>query len=638
MTDTSPLTGTAYIADQLKRLPTRPGVYRMYGEDAEVLYVGKAKSLKDRVSSYATLNGHTNRIARMITETRRMEFVVTETETESLLLEANLIKSLKPRYNVLMRDDKSFANILLATDHPIPRIMKHRGARKREGHYFGPFASAGAVNRTLNTLQKAFLLRSCSDSVLESRSRPCLLHQIKRCAAPCVDLISPEEYNALVEEALSFLRGKNSDVQGQLSKEMEAAAEALDFERAAQLRDRIRALTFVQESQGINLAGLAEADVFAIHADGGQACIQTFFFRAGQNLGTHSYFPKHDKEEAPDIILESFIAQFYDNQVPPRQVLVSEELPNQALLADALTTKAGRKIEVSAPARGDKLALIRQARTNAREALGRRLAETTSQARLLKALGDRLGMSAPPRRIEVYDNSHTGGTGALGGMVVATEEGFKKNQYRKFNIKDEDLSPGDDFGMMREVLTRRFKRLIKEEDPTSENWPSLIIIDGGEGQLNAAREVMEDLGLPIGLDTENGEITILSIAKGRREDEQGRRRADRTMAATGEQFFLPGIAPFTLPPRSEVLYFLLRLRDEVHRFAIGSHRARRSKDMVKNPLDAIEGIGGKRKKSLLHHFGSAKAVANAKPADLSAVEGISASLAQRIYDHFHPAG
>ncbi|RFB04644.1 excinuclease ABC subunit UvrC [Parvularcula marina] len=638
MTDTSPLTGTAYIADQLKRLPTRPGVYRMYDQDAEVLYVGKAKSLKDRVSSYATLNGHTNRIARMITETRRMEFVVTETETESLLLEANLIKSLKPRYNVLMRDDKSFANILLATDHPVPRIMKHRGARKREGHYFGPFASAGAVNRTLNTLQKAFLLRSCSDSVLESRSRPCLLHQIKRCAAPCVDLISPEEYNALVEEALSFLRGKNSDVQGQLSKEMEAAAEALDFERAAQLRDRIRALTFVQESQGINLAGLAEADVFAIHADGGQACIQTFFFRAGQNLGTHSYFPKHDREEAPEIILESFIAQFYDNQVPPRQVLVSEELPNQALLADALTTKADRKIDVSTPARGDKLALIRQARTNAREALGRRLAETTSQARLLKALGDRLGMSAPPRRIEVYDNSHTGGTGALGGMVVATEEGFKKNQYRKFNIKDEDLSPGDDFGMMREVLTRRFKRLIKEEDPTSENWPSLIIIDGGEGQLNAAREVMEDLGLPIGLDTENGEITLLSIAKGRREDEQGRRRADRTMAATGEQFFLPGIAPFTLPPRSEVLYFLLRLRDEVHRFAIGSHRARRSKEMVKNPLDAIEGIGGKRKKSLLHHFGSAKAVANAKPADLSAVEGISASLAQRIYDHFHPAG
>ena len=632
------LTGAAYIADQLKRLPARPGVYRMYGAEDEILYVGKARNLKARVSSYASLNGHTNRIARMILETRRMELVVTETETESLLLEANLIKSLKPRYNVLMRDDKSFANILLATDHPVPRILKHRGAQKREGHYFGPFASAGAVNRTLNTLQKAFLLRSCSDAVLESRTRPCLLHQIKRCSAPCVGLVTPAEYQALVDEALDFLKGRNSKVQAKLSAEMEDAAEALDFERAASLRDRIRALTYVQEHQGVNLASLDEADVFAIHADGGQACIQSFFFRAGQNLGAQSHFPRHDKDMQPEDILESFIAQFYDGRLPPRLVIVSEDLPNHDLLAEALGTTAGRKVEILRPARGEKLTLIRQAQTNAREALGRRLAETTSQARLLKALGERLGMTAPPRRIEVYDNSHTGGTGALGGMIVATEEGFRKNQYRKFNIKDEDLSPGDDFGMMREVLTRRFKRLVKEEDPSSENWPSLVVIDGGQGQLTAAREVMEDLGLPVGLDTENGEIALLSVAKGRREDEKGRRRADRTAAATGEEFHLPGIAPFTLPPRSEVLYFLLRLRDEAHRFAIGSHRARRSKDMVKNPLDAIEGIGGKRKKALLHHFGSAKAVSRAGPADLAAVEGISAALAQRIYEHFHPAG
>ena len=636
--EAAPLTGSAYIADQIKRLPARPGVYRMFNAAGEVLYVGKAKSLKSRVSSYASLNGHTNRIARMITETRRMEFVVTETETESLLLEANLIKSLKPRYNVLMRDDKSFANILLATDHPVPQVLKHRGAQKRKGHYFGPFASAGAVNRTLNTLQKAFLLRSCSDSVLESRTRPCLLHQIKRCSAPCVGLVSEEEYAALVGEALAFLEGRNHDVQAKLSAEMETAAENLEFERAANLRDRIRALTYVQESQGVNVASLDEADVFAIHADGGQACVQTFFFRAGQNLGTHSFFPRHDREEIPEDILESFIAQFYDAKMPPKRVLVSETLPNQDLLADALGTKAGRRVEITTPARGEKLALVRQAKTNARESLGRRLAETSSQTRLLKALGERLGMTAPPRRIEVYDNSHTGGTGALGGMVVATEEGFKKNQYRKFNIKDEDLSPGDDFGMMREVLTRRFKRLIKEEDASSENWPSLVIIDGGEGQLNAALEVMQDAGLPVGLDTENGEITLLSVAKGRREDEQGRRRADRTASATGEQFHVPGLSPFTLPPRSEVLYFLLRLRDEAHRFAIGSHRARRSKEMVKNPLDGIEGIGGKRKKALLHHFGSAKAVARAKQSDLAAVEGISAALAQRIYDHFHPSG
>nr|WP_202944363.1 excinuclease ABC subunit UvrC [Parvularcula bermudensis] len=634
----APLSGTDLIADELKRLPPRPGVYRMMNAEGDVLYVGKAKSLKARVASYATLNGHSTRIARMILETAAMEFVVTDTETESLLLEANLIKSLKPRYNVLLRDDKSFANILIATDHETPRIMKHRGAHTRPGHYFGPFASAGAVNRTLNTLQKAFLLRSCTDNVLESRSRPCLLHQIKRCSAPCVDLISTDDYSALVEEARAFLKGKNRDVQAALSRQMEDAAGDLDFERAAALRDRIRALTYVQESQGINISSLEEADVFAIHADGGQACIQSFFFRAGQNLGALSHFPRHGQEEPPADILESFIAQFYDGKAPPRLILVSERLENQSLLADALSTTAGHRVDVLRPERGEKAQLIVQTRNNAREALGRRLSETASQTKLLMAVQDQLDLSAPPKRIEVYDNSHISGTNAIGAMVVATDEGFRKNQYRTFNIKAEDISAGDDFGMMREVLDRRFKRLVKEEQPGSENWPSLVVIDGGLGQLNAAKSVLEDHGLLIGGDIEAGEICLLSIAKGRRENERGERRADRTAAATGEQFFLPGQTPFTLPPRSEVLYYLQRLRDEAHRFAIGTHRAKRSREATRTPLDDIEGIGAKRKKALLHHFGSAKAVARAKAKDLAAVEGISAALADRIYAHFHPEG
>lgn len=627
--------GTSLIAEEVKRLPHKPGVYRMFGADGEVLYVGKAKSLKSRVSSYATLNGHSNRIARMISETHRMEFVVTETETESLLLEANLIKSLKPRYNVLMRDDKSFANILLAADHEIPQILKHRGAQKRPGQYFGPFASAGAVNRTLNTLQKAFLLRSCSDSVYDSRSRPCLLYQIKRCSAPCVDLISAKAYGKLVQEAKGFLNGKSHAVQADLSRQMEEAAEALDFERAAGLRDRIKALTYVQESQGINPGSVDEADVFSIYADGGQACVQAFFFRAGQNLGAQSYFPKHDKEMEPGEILESFLAQFYDTRQPPRLILVSTEMEQQQLLSEALTTKATRKVEISVPSRGEKKQLVESALRNAKEALGRRLAETSSQRKLLEAMAEQLDLTAPPRRIEVYDNSHISGTNAIGGMIVANGEGFQKNQYRKFNIKDTKLTPGDDFGMMREVLTRRFSRLMREETPGSDNWPSLIVIDGGHGQLSVAREVMEDAGVPIGPDTENGEIMLLSVAKGRRENERGERRADRTAGAAGEQFFVLGRPPFMLPPRSPVLYYLQRLRDEAHRFAIGTHRAKRSKEMVSNPLDAIEGIGGKRKRALLHHFGSAKAIARAKPADLAAVEGISQQLAERIYDHFH---
>ncbi|WOI54261.1 excinuclease ABC subunit UvrC [Parvularcula sp. LCG005] len=633
-----PLIGAALIADYVKHLPPRPGVYRMMADDGELLYVGKARSLKSRVSNYTTLNGHSNRIARMISETRSMEFVVTETETESLLLEANLIKSLKPRYNVLMRDDKSFANILLATDHPVPQITKHRGAQKRPGHYFGPFASAGAVNRTLNTLQKAFLLRSCTDSVYESRTRPCLLHQIKRCSAPCTGEVSEAGYGELVAEAMAFLNGRNRDIQTLLSKQMEEASIALDFERAASLRDRIRALTYIQESQGINPGSVDEADLFAVHADGGQACIQVFFFRAGQNLGAHAFFPKHDRELPTAQILSSFIAQFYDNRMPPRQILLSEGLEDEELLAEALGIKAGRKVTILAPQRGEKRELAEHALMNAREALGRRLSDTASQMQLLRALGDQLGLTAPPRRIEVYDNSHTGGTNALGGMIVATEEGFRKNQYRKFNIKDTSLTPGDDFGMMREVLDRRFARLMKEETPSSDNWPSLIVIDGGAGQLSVAKQAMEDAGITIGPDTENGEIMLLSVAKGRREDERGQRRADRTAAATGEQFFIPGRAPFMLPPRSPVLYYLQRLRDEAHRFAIGSHRAKRSKAMVANPLDGIDGIGAKRKKALLHHYGSAKAVSRANAYDLSQVEGISEELAQRIYDFFHPTG
>jgi excinuclease ABC subunit C len=629
------LSGAALIADHVKRLPNKPGVYRMIGADNEVLYVGKAKNLKKRVTSYTKHGGHSNRIMRMISLTRAMEFVVTETETESLLLEANLIKQLKPKFNVLLRDDKSFPHILIALDHAAPQIIKHRGAQKRKGHYFGPFASAGAVNRTINTLQKAFLLRTCSDSVYEARTRPCMLHQIKRCAAPCVDLVSEEEYGALVDEAVEFLNGRNHDIQRRYSKDMEQAAEALDFERAAALRDRIRALTFVQESQDINPGTVVNADVFAIYCDGGQACIQAFFFRAGQNWGNHAYFPRHDKEETPGDILQAFLAQFYDTREPPKQILASEELQDGALLAEALSIRAQHKVEVLSPQRGEKRDLIKHALMNAKEALGRRLSESATQKKLMRQMADVLGMETPPARIEVYDNSHISGTNALGAMIVAGEEGFRKNQYRKFNIKSEELTPGDDFGMMREVLTRRFARLLKEETPTSENWPGLVVIDGGKGQMTAAREAMEEVGIDIGPDIEAGQIMLVCVAKGRREDERGNKRVDRTMGATGEQFIVPNREPFTLEPRSPVLYYLQRLRDEAHRFAIGSHRARRKKQLTSNPLDGVEGIGAKRKRALLLHFGSAKAVARAKRDDLAAVDGISEAMATRIYDHFH---
>ena len=627
-TDACPLRGAALIADHVKRLPAKPGVYRMIGEKATVLYVGKAKNLKNRVSSYAKPSGHSNRIMRMISETAAMEFVVTGTETEALLLEANLIKQLKPRYNVILRDDKSFPFILVAEDHDAPQILKHRGARKRTGAYFGPFASAGAVNRTLNTLQKAFLLRSCSDSIYDGRTRPCLLHQIKRCAAPCVDLINKEDYRALVSEAKMFLSGDNQSVQKALSVQMEAASEQLDFERAATLRDRIRALSYVQGSQDINPSGIAEADIFAIHSENRQSCVQVFFFRAGQNWGNHAFFPKHDKDDDPAVILDAFIAQFYDSREAPSTILVSHTPPQSALLCEALSLRSGRKVTIHQPQRGEKRDVVNAAAMNAREALSRRMAESASQQRSLQQLSHVLGLEASPSRIEVYDNSHIQGTNAVGAMIVAGPDGFSKNQYRKFNIKSESLTPGDDYAMMREVFTRRFARLVKEENAER---PDLVIIDGGKGQLSVALDAMKE----VGIDPEAEGIAVIGVAKGRRETDTGEKRIDRTMGAVGEQVVLPGRAPFTLPPRDPGLFVLQRLRDEAHRFAIGAHKAKRKKDISANPLDSIPGIGAKRKRALLNHFGSAKEIARAKAQDLQTVEGVSAALAERIYDFFH---
>lgn len=621
--------GAALIADEVLRLPGKPGVYRMMNVAGDVLYVGKAKNLKNRVSSYAKAGGHSNRITRMISETARMEFVVTATETEALLLEANLIKQLKPRYNVIFRDDKSFAYILIAEDHPAPQIMKHRGARKRKGAYYGPFASAGAVNRTLNTLQKAFLLRSCNDSVFDNRTRPCLLHQIKRCSAPCVGLVSDGDYGVLVAEAKTFLNGDSQSVQRQLSTEMEVAASALDFEKAARLRDRIRALTYVQGSQDINADGVAEADIFAIHSEGGQSCAQVFFFRAGQNWGNAAFFPKHDREDDPAAVLSAFMAQFYDGREPPTLILTSQS-PDQAdLLAEALTLKAGRKVAIMTPARGEKRSIVDQAVMNAREALSRRMAESASQQKSLARLAEVLDLDSPPRRIEVYDNSHISGANAVGAMIVSGPDGFEKKHYRKYNIKSAELTPGDDYAMMREVLTRRFSRMVKEDDEDSR--PDLVIIDGGKGQLSAALGVFEELGL----DPQSEGIAIVGVAKPRRENESGEKRVDRTMGAVGEQVVAPGKEPFLLAPRDPALYFIQRLRDEAHRFAIGAHRAKRAKSLGANPLDEIPGVGPSKKRALLNHFGSAKEIARAKPEDLTAVDGVSEALAQRIYDFFH---
>ncbi|MCB9972265.1 MAG: excinuclease ABC subunit UvrC [Hyphomonas sp.] len=614
----APLRGVDVIKDNLTRLPAKPGVYRMFGDADEVLYVGKARNLKARVSNYTRLGGHTQRIARMISMTRRMEFVVTESETEALLLEASLIKSLKPRFNVLLRDDKSFPYILIRRNHEAPQIKKYRGSKHDEGDYFGPFASAGAVMRTLDTLQKAFLLRTCEDSVYSVRTRPCMLHQIKRCAAPCVGLISIPDYQELADEAADFLRGKGADLQKRLAAEMEAAAEATDFERAAALRDRIRAIAHVRGSQDVNPEDIEEADIFAIAMEGGVSCVQVFFIRAGQNWGATAHYPRHERDQTTEEILAAFLAQFYDKRPPPRLILVSDVPEQEELIAEALSLKAGRKVEIRKPERGGKKDLVAQAARNASEAVTRKLAESASQARLLKEVAKVFELEKPPERIEIYDNSHIQGTNAVGGMVVAGPDGFMKTAYRKFNIKDSAIEPGDDYGMMREVMRRRFSRAKKEkEEGNPANWPDLVLIDGGLGQLNAVIEALAEIDLT------PEDVTLVSIAKG----------VDRN--AGREQFFRPGRAPFKLPETAPVLYYLQRLRDEAHRWAIGAHRKKRSADISKSPLDEIEGVGPARKKALLHHFGSARAVARAKVVDLMEVDGVNEALAERIHGHFN---
>lgn len=739
----SGMSGPDIIRDQVSRLPGRPGVYRMYGADGDLLYVGKARNLRARVSNYAKLGGQTQRVARMISLTRSMEFVVTASETEALLLEANLIKRLKPRFNIILRDDKSFPHILIRDDHEAPQVLKHRGAKSAGGRYFGPFASAGAVDHTLDTLQKAFLLRTCTDSVFATRSRPCMLHQMQRCSAPCVGLIAPEEYRDLVRQAERFLEGDAETLAEQLAAEMENAAAAMDYERAARLRDRIRALSAVRQSQSINPDGLVEADVFAIHADAGRSAVQAFFFRAGQNWGATVWYPRHERDDTPEQVLSAFIAQFYDDKPVPKLILLNCELEDVALMTDALELRASHKVEIRTPQRGEKRGIVEQAELNAREALGRKLSETQSQEKILAAVQKVFDLPRRPSRIEVYDNSHIMGTQMVGGMIVAGPEGFEKNSYRKFNIADEGIHPGDDYGMMREVMRRRFSRLKKEwdelaeprpvclddagsftlelelapaaepgpeaagqqtsgpdADPSSlkdfeeslcaidgvstaacrirsgrliitcglrdpdnraqalreaasavrrlladrsavppgtgptaghavcrpynltlrrpDTWPDLVVIDGGPGQLTAAREATEALGF------RPGELTLVAIAKG----------PDRN--AGREQFFRPGRAPFQLAPNDPALYYMQRLRDEAHRWAIGAHRAKRAAAISgQNPLDDIRGVGQRRKKALLHRFGSAKGVSRATVADLETVEGVNAALAQRIYDHFH---
>ena len=639
--------GRAAIQKALETMPGAPGVYRMLAQDGEVLYVGKAKNLKNRVRNYAQPAGLNSRTLRMISETRAMEVVTTHTEVEALLLESNLIKRLRPRYNILLRDDKSFPFIIITGDHEWPQLAKHRGARNRKGEYFGPFASASSVNRTLNTLQKAFPLRSCSDSIFAARTRPCLQYQIRRCAGPCVGRIEPEAYAMLVGEARDFLSGRSREVQTGLSQRMEAASADLEFETAAVYRDRLRALAHVQAHQGINVASVAEADVIAIHMEAGVSCIQVFFFRAGQNWGNRAYFPSHGKERNPEEVLGAFMGQFYDDKPPPREILLNVWPENHELIAEALGVKAERKVRLHCPERGQRRELVTHAQTNAREALARRLAESASQRRLLEAVGDLFALDGPPQRIEVYDNSHISGTDAIGAMIVAGPEGMQKNAYRKFNIKDESITPGDDFGMMREVLRRRFARLLKaqaaaesaagesaagesgEDDETDSEdarqnarvageWPDLVLIDGGLGQLSAVREVFADLGVT--------GVALAAIAKG----------PDRNAGL--ERIFLPDKPEIALAPRSPVLYFLQRLRDEAHRFAIGTHRARRAKRMDRSALDSIAGIGPGRKRALLHHFGSARAVETAGLTDLETVTGISKGVAQKIYDFFHPEG
>jgi excinuclease ABC subunit C len=668
--------GRAAIMRYAAQAPSRPGVYRMINARGDVLYVGKAKNIKKRIAAYARPAGHDGRIERMIAATRTLEFIVTRTETEALLLEANLIKRLRPRFNVVLRDDKSFPYIVITTDHWAPQILKHRGARRRQGHYYGPFASVWAVNRTINALQRAFLLRSCSDAFFASRTRPCLLYQIKRCSAPCTREIDFKNYSVLVREADEFLSGRSKSVKDQLAGEMEKASAALDFERAAIYRDRLAALSAIQAHQGVNPRGVEEADVFAVHQQGGFSCVEVFFFRTGQNWGNRAYFPRADRSLGPDEVLSAFLAQFYDERPAPRLILISHVIEDAALLAEALSTKSGRKVEVVLPQRGERKDLIEHALANAREALGRKLAETSSQQKLLRALAETFALPRVPRRIEVFDNSHIQGSNAVGAMIVAGPEGFRKSQYRKFNIRSADLTPGDDFAMMREVLGRRFKRLLAEaqlaekkehdargvivasplEEETTEpaesaqegggtatetvadaplpipplqggrgeiadsdeedesSWPDLVLIDGGQGQLSAARETLSALGI---------DVPLAAIAKGPDRD------------AGRETFFLPGRDSFKLPPRDPVLYFVERLRDEAHRFAVGSHRTRRQRDLREAGLQEIAGIGPSRKRALLRHFGTLKAIERAAVSDLMQVEGISAETARRIYAFFH---
>ncbi|HUG61452.1 MAG TPA: excinuclease ABC subunit UvrC [Methylomirabilota bacterium] len=618
--------GVEVVAAMVNVLPNAPGVYRMLDAKGDVLYVGKAKSLKKRVANYVRLGQLPTRILRMIQATVSMEFVRTGTETEALLLEANLIKQLRPRFNVLLRDDKSFPYILITGDHEAPQLVKHRGARSRKGSYFGPFASAGAVGRTINAMQKAFLIRTCSDSVYESRTRPCLLHQIKRCSAPCTGEIALADYAAMVTEAESFLSGRSKVIKNELAAEMARASDDLDFERAAVYRDRLAALSHVQSHQGINPQDVEEADVFAVHQEGGQTCVQVFFFRTGQNWGNHAFFPKAGGAGAGEA-LSSFIAQFYDDKPIPRLVLASHMLDDPDLLSRALGEKAGRRVEVAIPKRGEKKDLVDHAVQNAREALARRVADSSSQGKLLEGLGRVFYLAETPKRIEVYDNSHIMGSNPVGAMIVAGPQGFVKAQYRKFNIRSEDISPGDDFGMMREVMTRRFSRLQKEHGsrdaaPRDEEgfgpWPDLVLIDGGAGQLSAARSIMDELGLT--------DVPMVGVAKGPDRD------------AGRERFFAPGKADFMLPTRDPVLYFIQRLRDEAHRFAIGSHRARRTKQISQGGLQEIPGVGPTRKRALLNHFGTLKAIQRAALSDLEAVPGVSAATAKAVYDYFRNAG
>jgi excinuclease ABC subunit C len=611
-------TGTAAIRNVLKTLPLKPGVYRMHDARGEILYVGKARALKNRVGNYVQIDRLPNRLRRMVALTRSMTIVTTNSEAEALLLEAQLIKRYRPAYNVLLRDDKSFPFILLRADHKFPRIQKHRGARRNKGHYYGPFASAGSVNQTLNALQKLFLLRSCSDSFFNNRDRPCLLYQIKRCSAPCVGRIDDQSYDGLVADAKSFLDGKSSAVQAKLAKEMEGAAEALDFERAAMLRDRLKALTFIQGSQAINAQGVGDADIFALAHRNGVMGIQAFFIRGGQNWGHRSFFPSHVAEMTEDEVFTSFLAQFYEDVPPAKNILLDRELTEADLLAEALSERAERKIEISVPQRGDRVRLVKQATRNAEEALDRRLAESTTQGKLLQEVADLFELPEPPRRIEIYDNSHIQGSNALGAMVVAGPEGFIKGQYRKFNIKQ--AATDDDFAMMREVFQRRFAR-AQEDDPDRDSgqWPDLVLIDGGKGQMSSVKAALEEIGVD--------DVPLIAIAKGPHHGRDGR-----------EVFHFPDGRELTLPVNAPVLFYLQRLRDEVHRYAIGAHRAKRSKAITVSPLDEVPGIGPSRKKALLLHFGTARAVRNASLEDLQKAPGVSAAVAQTVYDFFHADG